>query len=275
MVLNAWGLNHGQGKYDRQPKSTILCVAEASDVLAALQDTLKDTYKVKTARNGQEALDIFLAEDISLAIVDQWLPEMAGAELLNKINSIKPLCKKILLIGDTEVNAAIEAINSGTVNKYISKPWDKAELRRLVEILLKNISTDDFLARISGGYIRPQIKDGGATNFEVTYPEFLETFSAGVVLVDEAERIEFVNHKGLELLRCDDFARINGRSYLDFFALTAARRELFHLKYKNLDWTPEILEVILFDKTKTSVPVNITFFDDSEKITGFFFDVQA
>lgn len=76
------------------------------------------------------------------------------------------------------------------------------------------------------------------------------------------DAIEFVNRKGLELLKCDDFDEIKGRPYSELFSLDETRREQFQAKCKNRDWTPEVLKVTLFDKTTGTMQVNITFADD-------------
>ena len=39
----------------------------------------------------------------------------------------------MLLTGHADIDAVIDAINKGRIYKYISKPWNEAELKRLVE----------------------------------------------------------------------------------------------------------------------------------------------
>ena len=40
---------------------------------------------------------------------------------------------RMLLTGHADIDAVIDAINKGRIYKYISKPWNEAELKRLVE----------------------------------------------------------------------------------------------------------------------------------------------
>ncbi len=117
-------------------KLTILCVDDEQDIVNSLYDTFMSKYNVLTALNGADALDIFDKENITLIITDQRMPGMTGSELLAKINESKPLCKKILLTGYSDINAAIDAINNGAVDKYFSKPWDEDELVRTVDTLI-------------------------------------------------------------------------------------------------------------------------------------------
>ena len=119
-------------------KLSILCVDDEKDIVDSLFDTFMDDYDVKTALSGEEALKIFDEEDIAVIITDQRMPEMEGTELLALINEKKPYCKKILLTGYADVNAAVDAINKGSVDKYFSKPWDDAELKRILRSALES-----------------------------------------------------------------------------------------------------------------------------------------
>ena len=117
-------------------KSTLLAVDDEQHIVDSLYDTFMDKYNVLTALSGAEALDIFNKADIALVITDQRMPGMTGSELLARINKLKPVCQKILLTGYADINAAIDAINNGAVNKYIAKPWDDDELLQTVDHLI-------------------------------------------------------------------------------------------------------------------------------------------
>src|SRR6516162_1422807 len=60
------------------------------------------------------------------------MPQMTGVQLLEKSIAIRPYAIKILLTGYTDVQALIDAINSGKVYEYISKPWDSDDLKLTV-----------------------------------------------------------------------------------------------------------------------------------------------
>lgn len=129
-------------------KRTILCVDDEADIVSSLYDTFKDRYDVKTATSGARALSIFQREDVALVITDQRMPRMEGTELLAKIDAQKPMCKKILLTGYADVNAAIDAINRGKVDKYITKPWDEADLIKTVDLLIEEYELELSFERL-------------------------------------------------------------------------------------------------------------------------------
>lgn len=127
------------------PRRTILCVDDEQDILDSLYDTLKDHYNVKTANNAPDALKLLREADIAVVISDQRMPGMTGAALFSEIHKIKPYCKKILLTAYMDINAAMEAINKGAVNKYLTKPWNNEEIIETVNELVEAYNADEFM----------------------------------------------------------------------------------------------------------------------------------
>lgn len=80
------------------------------------------------------ALEILAAEgEVAVIISDQRMPEMKGTEFLSKTVPQYPDTMRIILTGFTDVEDLVEAINSGQVYKYITKPWDPNELKLVVQ----------------------------------------------------------------------------------------------------------------------------------------------
>ena len=61
------------------------------------------------------------------------MPEMKGTEFLSKTLPQFPNTIRIILTGFTDIEDLVEAINSGQIYKYITKPWDPNELKRVIE----------------------------------------------------------------------------------------------------------------------------------------------
>ncbi|MBF0321186.1 MAG: response regulator, partial [Nitrospirae bacterium] len=127
------------------PRRTILCVDDEQDILDSMYDTLKEHYNVKLANNAADALRILQEEDIAVVISDQRMPSMTGSELFAEIHKIKPHCKKILLTAYMDIRAAMDAINKGAVNKYLTKPWNNEEIIEIVHELVEAYNADDFM----------------------------------------------------------------------------------------------------------------------------------
>ena len=74
---------------------------------------------------------------VHLVIADQRMPEMTGIEFLEIIKLKYPECFRMVLTGYTDVEAIIQAINKGRVYRYVTKPWNKDDLRLTIDHALE------------------------------------------------------------------------------------------------------------------------------------------
>jgi response regulator RpfG family c-di-GMP phosphodiesterase len=116
----------------------IMIVDDEPANLRTLERLFRPVYQVVTAPSGAEALTLLDQHDIALLISDQRMPAMTGIELMMKTVAVRPQMVKILLTGYTDVGALIEAINSGLVYRYLTKPWNNDDLRTTVSRALEH-----------------------------------------------------------------------------------------------------------------------------------------
>ncbi|CAM3780212.1 Hydrogenase transcriptional regulatory protein hupR1 [Vibrio aerogenes CECT 7868] len=114
-------------------KLTILLLDDESDILKALNRVLRMSYQVAAFTEGKEALEYMATHEVSIIISDMRMPEMDGAEFLEKAKALQPETIRILLTGYSDIQSTIKAINSGGIHTYISKPWDNENLKLTVE----------------------------------------------------------------------------------------------------------------------------------------------
>jgi phosphoserine phosphatase RsbU/P len=107
----------------------ILYVDDEEDNLTVFNSAFRRDYEVYLALSGQEGLDILKEHEIHLIITDQRMPEMTGIQFLEKIIPDYPDCIRMILTGFSDIEAIIQAINTGRVYRYITKPWSKEELK--------------------------------------------------------------------------------------------------------------------------------------------------
>ncbi|MCP4656283.1 MAG: response regulator [bacterium] len=93
----------------------------------------EDDCAVVTASSGPEALEILRRDAISLVITDQRMPGMTGVRLLETVVNEHPDSVRIILTGYLDIDAAIQAINTGRVYCHVTKPWDLKELRTTID----------------------------------------------------------------------------------------------------------------------------------------------
>jgi GAF domain-containing protein/class 3 adenylate cyclase len=114
-----------------QPK--ILVVDDEPDNLDLLYRTFHRQFKVLRAESGPAALKILENQgEVAVIISDQRMPYMSGTEFLSLTATQYPDTIRIILTGYTDVEDLVEAINSGKVFKYVTKPWDDEELKAVV-----------------------------------------------------------------------------------------------------------------------------------------------
>jgi len=129
----------------------IVCVDDEEIILKSLKRELRDTlghrYLIETALRGEEALKLFeevIAEgyEVPLVIADQIMPGMKGDELLKHIHAISPKTLKIMLTGQANMNAVINALNHANLYRYIAKPWEKIDLAMTIKGAIESYLQD-------------------------------------------------------------------------------------------------------------------------------------
>ena len=81
----------------------------------------------------EKALAVLAERDFAVIVSDQRMPQMSGTEFLSLTATQYPDIIRIILTGYTDVEDLVEAINSGKVFKYVTKPWEAEELRGVVQ----------------------------------------------------------------------------------------------------------------------------------------------
>jgi signal transduction histidine kinase len=134
----------------------ILCVDDEEIVLRSLQRELNHTlgkkYVIETASSGEDALELFeeLREDgyeIPVVIADHIMPGMKGAELLERIHKLASETITIMLTGQADMQAIIRAINAADLYRYISKPWERADLALTVKEAIRRYMQEKKLKK--------------------------------------------------------------------------------------------------------------------------------
>ena len=119
---------------NRPKKPKMLVVDDEPDNLDLLYRTFRREFNVLKAESGVHALELLATEgEVAVIISDQRMPEMKGTEFLSKTVPEFPDTVRIILTGFTDVEDLVDAINSGQVYKYITKPWDPNELKGVVQ----------------------------------------------------------------------------------------------------------------------------------------------
>lgn len=110
-------------------ESTVLIVDDEVAVTRTLTRQLAAPgRRILTTQIPIEALSLVERETIDVVISDKDMPEMTGLELLGQIRTRSPLTVRVLLTGHPTLDSALSAINAEGVFRYLTKPWEEAEL---------------------------------------------------------------------------------------------------------------------------------------------------
>ncbi len=119
----------------------ILFVDDETANLRLLERLFRNNYEVLTASSPDEGLEQLAVHDVALIISDQRMPGMTGSEFLKKAAEMRPQTVRIILTGYTDASDLVDAINSGVVYRYVTKPWVNEELQQTVKRALQHYET--------------------------------------------------------------------------------------------------------------------------------------
>jgi len=110
-------------------KGVILFVDDEKNILSSLTRLFRPVIeKILTAESGAEGLKILEEESVDIIVSDMRMPQMDGAEFLEKVTEKWPETIRILLTGYADITSTINAINKGNIYRYISKPWEDNDI---------------------------------------------------------------------------------------------------------------------------------------------------
>ena len=116
--------------------STILLVDDEDSVQSLLTYPLeRDGFRVVSARDGEEALRLFAAEQIDLVVLDIMLPKLDGLEVCKRLRAESSVPIIMLTARDDEFDTVL-GLELGA-DDYITKPFSIREFRSRVRALLR------------------------------------------------------------------------------------------------------------------------------------------
>jgi two-component system, OmpR family, response regulator len=167
--------------------ATILLVDDEESVQKLLTYPLeRDGYRVVQARDGDEALSRFDAEDVDLVVLDVMIPKVDGLEVCKRLRARSAVPIVMLTARDDELDKVL-GLELGA-DDYITKPFSIREFRSRIRALLRRASAPRYEPRenavieAEGLRIDParrSVEVGGAS-VQLTYVEFelLRTLAA-------------------------------------------------------------------------------------------------
>lgn len=103
-------------------KDKILIIDDERGIRSSLKGILEDEgYSIKTANTGEDCLKLIRWQNFDLILLDIWLPEMDGIEVLKKIKKMDENPQVVMISGHGTVETAVKATKLGAYD-FLEKP---------------------------------------------------------------------------------------------------------------------------------------------------------
>jgi CheY-like chemotaxis protein len=116
------------------PRARLLFVDDEPAVLEAMSANLGRWFDVVTATSGADGLERLEAEsDFAVVVSDMRMPKMDGATFLALARETAPDAVRMLLTGQSDLEATIKAVNHGQIFRFLTKPCPRETLRAAID----------------------------------------------------------------------------------------------------------------------------------------------
>ena len=141
---------------DNAAKRRILTVEDDPAIRRGIVDALEFAgYRALQAKDGHAGLEMALAADFDLLILDVVLPGPDGFEILQRVRQIRPTLPVIMLTARGDESDRVRGLRDGA-DDYVVKPFGVKELMARVEAVLRRSPerpTDVDLIEVEGGTV--------------------------------------------------------------------------------------------------------------------------
>ena len=120
----------------------ILFVDDEPENTRIFELTFRRDYQIRLARSGEEALQILHEHPAAVVLSDHRMAGMSGVELLAKVRDVDPKTVRVLVTAYGDASTLGDAINNGSIYRYLPKPWTPDEMRLLIRNAIDHYALD-------------------------------------------------------------------------------------------------------------------------------------
>merc|ERR1712023_486272 len=110
-------------------------------------------------------MSVLREQDVALLITDHKMPDVNGVDLVRFAKQYTPDTHIFMLSGEGDLQAAVELLNQRMLTKYLTKPWNRQDLRNEVVKVLNQCSevgqktAAQQLADFNHENVKPNLRD--------------------------------------------------------------------------------------------------------------------
>jgi DNA-binding NtrC family response regulator len=114
-------------------RRSVLYLDDEAGCLNLFCEVFGAEYDVRTAATSAEARRMLAARPADVVISDQTMPDTTGKVFLGEVAAAYPSTYRVLLTGNITVGDALREIGVGIVHAFVTKPWNKETICRVLE----------------------------------------------------------------------------------------------------------------------------------------------
>jgi len=116
-----------------KPSAEIVCLVDDDPLVLRSTGLLlaSEGFAVRQFNNGEDFISYVASHEVPLVVLDIWMEEMTGLEVLARLCAMSPQTHVIVITGREDSAARITATQIGTV-AYLIKPFDDEQFLEMV-----------------------------------------------------------------------------------------------------------------------------------------------
>lgn len=169
-------------------KPTIMFVDDEPRILKAIRRVVRqEPYRALYAEGGEQALEKMGQTPVQVIVSDLNMPEMDGLTLLRTVRRDYPETVRIVLSAVTELDPILEAIHTGNIYRYITKPYEPRELvlilRQALDVWLDQKEKRDLQEQLAeqNRLLETRVQERTAQLLAMKRPAELGRYAAQIV----------------------------------------------------------------------------------------------
>lgn len=120
-------------------KYIVLYVDDEEKSLKSFSRAFGHLFRILTAPTAVEGFKLLEqhVDEVGLLITDQLMPGEKGVWLLDRVRQLRPDILRILATAYSDIDAVVQAVNTGAIFHYLTKPWDPMQLENTIKHALQ------------------------------------------------------------------------------------------------------------------------------------------
>ena len=128
----------------------ILYVDDEPDNLRVFELTFRREFRILTASSAEEGMEILNANPVAVVLSDQRMPGVTGVQFLARARNLDPQAIRMLVTAYGDVEILGNAINDGSIYRYIPKPWEPEDMRLTLRRAIETYALEEERTALLG-----------------------------------------------------------------------------------------------------------------------------